>query len=676
MLSVLTGNINQCKGVGPKRAKLYEKLGVTTVYSLLTFFPRDYIDFTHPKPIAQALVGETCAIRAKVYKKAPEQRIRKGMTLYKVFVTDGGADLAITIFNNKYGYQALKLEQEYYFYGKIGGNFVRREMNAPMVLPAGEPITMQPVYPLTEGLTSKMVITNQKEALRLVQQRPLEFLPRDLIETYDLCSWAEALQLIHFPQNHQELQRARKRLVFEELLTWQLGLGLMKKKRTGSTKVQLLDWEMEPFVQALPFRLTGAQVRVIKECMKDFRRLVPMNRLVQGDVGSGKTMVAAALCYLMAKNGYQSAMMAPTEILADQHLKTLQTILEPLGVTVRLLTGRMTKKQKDALKQELAEGSIDVLVGTHALVQDSTIFRRLGLVVTDEQHRFGVNQRQRLAEKGDQPHVLVMSATPIPRTLAMIVYGDLDISVLDELPKGRQKIATYAIPAAKRMRAFAFIKRQLDQGRQAYIVCPAIEEGEREVASVTSYAQKLTAGPFRGYRVGVLHGKMENKEQTMQRFSVGEIQLLVCTTVVEVGVDVPNATVMMIENAELFGLSQLHQLRGRVGRGRYASSCILVSDLATDENKKRLRTLCTTSDGFAIAQQDLHLRGPGDFFGKRQHGLPQFRIADMVDDMQVLQTTQELSRRLLEQDPTLSQPEHRGLRWLVAKLLQENYYAV
>lgn len=670
---VFDQTIESLHGVGQKRSQLYRRLGVETVGGLLHLFPRSYIDVTNPVPISQTVLGETAAVRARVYKKLPEQRIRKGLSLFKVYAADGSANLVITIFNNRYAYEGLKLEQEYLLYGKVGGNFVMREMNSPLVLQAADDLTMQPVYPLTEGLTSKMVITNQREALGMATGGAHEPLPKYILEKYRLCSFNYALQMIHFPKDSYALGLARRRLVFEELFTWQLGLALVKLKNSALTDVVLKDPELSGFLSALPFTLTGAQRRAVDDCLKDVGSPVPMNRLVQGDVGSGKTMVAAAVCYAMAKGGYQSAMMAPTEILAAQHFATLDNLLAPLGVGVCLLIGSLTKKQKELLKQEIKNGGYDVVVGTHALVQASTEFRSLGFVITDEQHRFGVGQRQKLVEKGNHPHVLVMSATPIPRTLSLILYGDLDISVIDELPRGRQKIDTFFIPPTKRERAFGFIKRHLDEGRQAYIVCPMIQDGEQDVANVDSYARRLREGAFREYAVGVLHGKMkaDEKEKVMLAFKNNEIQLLVSTTVVEVGVDVPNAVVMMVENAELFGLSQLHQLRGRVGRGEYKSSCILVSGLKTEENLARLQTMCETSDGFAIAEQDLKQRGPGDFFGKRQHGLPAFKIADMAADMAVLQETQQLARQVIEADPALARPEHKGLRGLVASLFTD-----
>lgn len=678
MNDLLLEKVDKLKGVGLKRAQLLDKLGVTTVYSLLYLFPRSYIDVTHPVPIAETLVGDTCTIRAKVFKKAPERRIRKGLSLFKVFVTDGVADLVVTIFNNKYAYMALELDKTYLLHGKIGGNSLRREMSSPLVIADDQELTMRPVYRLTEGLTNKMITTNQEEAISIATVEAFEPLPRFILEKYELCGWNYAIQRIHFPPNGHELELARKRLIFEELLVWQIGLVLTRSKNTCQTSIEINRTDLSGFLNKLEFELTGAQQRVINECIEDIKKSTPMNRLIQGDVGSGKTMVAAALCYVMRENGYQSAMMAPTEILAAQHFKTLSDILEPIGTRICLLTGSMTKSQKEGVKEQIAAGEYDLVVGTHALIQDSTVFSSLGLVITDEQHRFGVNQRQKLTEKGDNPHVMVMSATPIPRTLALIVYGDLDISVVDEMPKGRQKIDTFAITPGKRNRAYGFIQKQLTLGRQAYIVCPMIEEGEDNTANVTEYAESLKDTCLGTYRIAALHGKLsaEEKDGIMNSFKQGEIQVLVSTTVVEVGVDVPNAVIMMIENAEMFGLSQLHQLRGRVGRGDYKSYCILVSGLNTEENKHRLKTMCETSDGFVIAEQDLKLRGPGDFFGNRQHGLPCFKIADMLEDIQVLKSTQRLAKAIVEKDPNLGAPEFKGVKWLVERLLNEQQLTI
>lgn len=673
--AALKSGIEELKGIGTKRAQLFHKLGVDTVYSLLRYYPRTYLDFTAYVPIAQSVIGENNVIRARVFKKAPEARLRKGLSLFKVFVTDGEAELTITIFNSKYRFEALKLDQEYVFYGKVTGNLFLREMNAPEFVPYTERMEMTPVYPLTEGLTNKLVGQAVQSALKLLDDADFDPLPAELLHRYGLCSLREALHGIHFPGNSQALEAARKRLVFEELLTLQLGMLLMRTRSRESTGIRLQSLAWEGFEELLPFSLTGAQKRAISQCVRDLDKPAPMNRLIQGDVGSGKTMAAAALGYLLAKNGYQTAVMAPTEILAKQHYQTFLKTFAGTGIRVSLLTGSLPKGKKAEELAKIESGEYDIVLGTHALIQERVKFAALGLVVTDEQHRFGVVQRNKLAGKGDHPHLLVMSATPIPRTLGLIIYGDLDISVIDELPAGRQTIDTFAISSSKRERALRFIREKLDRGLQAYIVCPLIEEGEGELKSVTSYAEALRQGPLSGCRIGILHGKMKagEKEAVMAAFQSGTLQLLVSTTVVEVGVDVPNAVVMMVENAERYGLSQLHQLRGRVGRGQEKSTCILVSDHDGEETRRRLQIMRETADGFRIAEADLELRGPGDFFGERQHGLPSLKIADMMSDQEVLRQTQELARRILEADQRLETAENRGLHRLVILLFQESY---
>ena len=663
--------IQYLKGVGPKKAAAYEKLNVRTAGDLIRFYPRDYLDFSDPVPIAAAVPGETCIVKATVFRKQPEQRIRKGMSIFKVFVTDGEQDLTVTIFNSKYLYDALELHKTYYLYGKVAGNLYRKEMASPVVLPESEQRLIRPVYHQTEGLTSKTIGKDVSSLLSALSDDVYDPMPAQIVREQGLCHLRFALQNIHFPKDRSALGCARDRLIFEEFLTLQLGLLRLKSRNRKETSAVIPPTDLTPFTDALPFTLTGAQQRAVREALADMNRTTPMNRLVQGDVGSGKTAVAAALAYALAKNGFQTALMAPTEILAEQHCRTLQGMLSPCGVKVCLLTGAMTPKQKAALKDQIALGEYPVVVGTHALVQDTVSFARLGLVITDEQHRFGVGQRARLIQKGDNPHVLVMSATPIPRTLALMIYGDLDISVLDELPKGRKPIETYAISSDKRKRAFGYIKKHLDQGRQGYIVCPLIDENDAgELNAVTAYAQKLSREDFAGYAVGLLHGRMKaaEKEAVMGAFARGELQLLVSTTVIEVGVDVPNAVIILIENAERFGLSQLHQLRGRVGRGEYASTCILVSDHRGEETRRRLKILCQTSDGFALSEEDLKMRGPGDFFGSRQHGLPGLKIANMAEDMDVLKKTQAIAKTIIADDPELSSPAHRGLADMVADL--------
>lgn len=676
METIWNREIGCLKGVGQRRTELYRRLGIQTVGDLLHFFPRSYLDFSSPVPILQTKLNENNVVQATVFQKKGEQRIRRGLSVFKVFVTDGSSDMTVTIFNSKFAFEALKVGQSYYFYGKVQGNLVRREMNSPLIVEEGNVTGMHPVYPLTEGLSNKMVQANIRQALALLDTGDIpDEIPQAVREQYRLCTAEFALRQIHFPKDGKHLEIARERLVFEELLTLQLGLLLLKSRNRKKTGVVISGGDLEPFYRSLPFSLTGAQQRAIREAAADLQRAVPMSRLLQGDVGSGKTMVAAALAYLCAVSGVQTAVMAPTEILASQHYQTLSGLLGSLGVSVGLLTGSMTAREKREVKEKLASGETAVVAGTHALLQESTEFFRLGLIVTDEQHRFGVGQRSRLVEKGDNPHVLVMSATPIPRTLALMIYGDLDVSVLDELPKGRREIKTYRIHSDKRLRALRFIQKFLDEGRQAYIVCPLVEQEDGlALWSAEEYAEKLKHGPLAGYRVGVLHGKLKpaQKQQVMEEFLQGDIQLLVATTVVEVGVDVPNAVVMMVENAERFGLSQLHQLRGRVGRGNHQSYCILVSDADSPDNNARLQVMCRTADGFVISEEDLKLRGPGDFFGERQHGLPQLKLADTVRDMLVLQQTQGLAKKLLQRDPDLAETEHLGLRRLVRRLFDQS----
>lgn len=670
--------IQYLKGVGEKRAKLYGKLGIDTIEDLIGFFPRAYLDYTETRPIRECTVGEVCCVRASVYKKQGEQRIRKGLSIFKVFVTDGESDLIITIFNSKYQFDALEIGKEYCFYGKMQGNLLRHEMTSPSFLDPHRENGIKAIYHLTEGLTSKIISGNVRQALSVWGDRLSDYLPVQLKEEESLCHLRYAYENIHFPEHMRGLEIARKRLIFDELLMLQLGLLSLKGRNKDYTAIRIQDTSITPFEKGLPFTLTESQKQAIKDGLDDFRKDVPMNRLIQGDVGSGKTMVACALTYCMAKNGYQSAIMAPTEILAQQHFQTFSQILTPFGISCVLLTGSMTAKQKKDCREQIASGKADVVIGTHAIIQDGVGIPRLGLVVTDEQHRFGVNQRAKLAEKGVNPHKLVMSATPIPRTLALIIYGDLDVSVMREAPKGRKPIRTYLIDGSKRLRAYHFLKEHIEKGYQAYIVCPLIEEGEElehsggETHAVNSYAASLKKTELKDVRVGILHGKMKSlqKEEVMRQFARHEIDLLVCTTVIEVGVDVPNAVIMMIENAENFGLSQLHQLRGRVGRGEVQSHCILVSDHKNIQTRERLKIMTQSSDGFYISEQDLKQRGPGDFFGERQHGLPSLKVANMAQDMSVLIHTQEIAKKLLEEDPTLSQEEHKGLQEQVQKLFQ------
>lgn len=656
----LQTDIRYLKGVGESRAALYQKLGIETVEDLLYHIPRRYIDLTHPTPLAAAVPGQKCAVRALLAAKGREQRIRRGLSVFRLTAVDGPVTLHITFFNAKYTVEALREGEEYIFYGTVTGGFYSRQMDSPQVFRPEEAGTLLPVYSLTQGLSNKMVSRQVTEALNRVEQLPDPLEGSGLPQQYGLLSYSQALHAVHFPPDWQAIEAGRNRMVFDELLCLSLCFARM---REGRHQLHVPPMRMQPlteYYRALPYELTGAQQRAIAEAMSDMCSGTPMNRLVQGDVGSGKTAVAAALCYFACLNGYQSTLMAPTEILAQQHYNSLAPLLGSLGMQVALLTGSLSPKKKETLKAALAAGEIDLCIGTHALLTDDTAFANLGLVVTDEQHRFGVQQRAALRQKGKDAHVLVMSATPIPRTLAMIVYGDLEISVIDELPAGRRPIRTYLIDSTIRQRAFGYIKKHLDEGYQAYLVCPAVQSEDEDTAaaslkSAVEYAEELAHGAFGDYRVGLLHGKMRpaQKEKVMAEFAAGEIQLLVATTVVEVGVDVPNAVIMMVENAERFGLSQLHQLRGRVGRGQVQSHCILLSDTENPDTLERLRVLCGTNDGFKIAEEDLKQRGPGDFFGERQHGLPEMKIADLAADSRLLQKAREAADALTERDPTL-----------------------
>ena len=671
MAANLFSEIEYLKGVGKARGEKYRKLGIGSPYDLIYHVPRAYLDFRVHVPVCQAECGAYNVLKLTVFRKMPPQRIRGGLVICKAAATDGIDDILIVMYNNVYGFQALKEGETYYMYGKVSGNFLRKEISAPVYISANGNVLIQPVYHLTQGLSVNMVRTNMRQALELMKKEPFETLPLNIQRKYGLCPLTWALENIHFPESDAASETERQRLAFDELLKLQLGMALMKKRSRRNTAFKMNgDLDIAEFTSGLPFELTGDQKKTIEEIVSDLCRDVPMNRLLQGDVGSGKTAVAAAACYFAAKNGMQSALMAPTEILALQHYRTLSEFLEPFGVKICLLTGSLTAKKKAALYEQIASGETDVIVGTHAIIQKNVEYKALGLVITDEQHRFGVAQRAALAEKSDAPHKLVMSATPIPRTLALIIYGDLDISAITQLPKGRKPVRTYAVTGKLRSRAFGFVRGKLDEGRQAYVVCPMIEESESDLFAVKTYAENAQSGELKGYTVALLHGKMSaaEKERTMKKFRAGEIQVLICTTVVEVGVDVPNAAVMVIENAERFGLSQLHQLRGRVGRGEFESSCILITDNTSEECVKRMKIMSSTSDGFKISEEDLKMRGPGDFFGNAQHGLPPLKIADIACNMELMNKAQNCAKELLAADPELSAPEHKTLKMDVIKL--------
>ncbi|MCM1486121.1 MAG: ATP-dependent DNA helicase RecG [Faecalibacterium sp.] len=667
--------VQYVKGVGEKRAKLLEKLGIHNLYELIHFYPRTYLDFSNPVKISSLTAGSTCCVKAIIGYPAHGDRIRQGMTIYKTVATDETGIMHITIFNNKYAASALETGKEYFFMGKVTETLTHEfEMTNPLIEPFDESLTLTPIYPQTAGLRSKTIEKIMKNALHAHREiAGIDPIPDFIRREYKLCHEQYALSSIHFPKSEKDIQIAKQRLIFEELLVLQAGLLKLRKRNRQQTGAVISQDFSNEFTASLPFSLTGAQQRTIDDCVNDMKKHEPMNRLVQGDVGSGKTVVAASLIYSVVRNGYQCALMAPTEILAVQHFNTLSKML-PDNINVALLTGSMTAKKKNEVKTAIADDSVNVVVGTHAIITDDVKFSSLGLVVTDEQHRFGVKQRGSLSEKGQNPHVLVMSATPIPRTLSLIIYGDLDVSIIDELPKGRQKISTYAVDSSYHKRVYNFVKKHLDKGLQAYIVCPLVEESEAELTAAAQYAEQLAKREFVGYKVGLLHGKMKpkDKKQVMEDFSVGNIQLLVSTTVIEVGIDVPNAVLMVIENADRFGLSQLHQLRGRVGRGSEKSSCVLISDAQGDTAKKRLEIMCRTNDGFLIADEDLKLRGPGDFFGSRQSGLPEMRIANLLEDMVTLRQTQTAARRIFADDPELKKDINSGLADAVNRLFEKN----
>lgn len=653
----LNASVQFLPGVGPARAKLYHKLGINTLRDLLYHFPSSYLDLTQVTPVADCPVDEACVVRVRIMRKHSEARIRKGLSLFKLTAADDSGELNVTFFNSKFAFEALKLGEEYLFYGsvRLGRS---REMNSPLVLNAEEAGMLHPVYPLTAGLTAKMVSQGVRRALELVSDSMKDPIPDDIRQEYCLCSLHYALGHIHFPADQHEVELARRRLIFEELFVLSVSLRRIREKKRLLTALRISPFDPNEFYHTLPFSPTNAQRRAVEEILSDMQRETPMNRLLQGDVGSGKTLVAAAACLAAIRSGMQCAVMAPTEILADQHRNTFEQFLASLGVRTALITGSTPAREKRTLLDRTAAGEVDLVVGTHALFSAGVTFRRLGLCVTDEQHRFGVAQRVALQEKSDNPHVLVMSATPIPRTLALMIYGDLDLSVLDELPKGRRPVSTYCIPTAKLSRAWNYVRHYLDEGRQGYVVCPLVhddEESPPDLFSAEQLSRDLAEGPLHGCRIGLLHGQLPSsqKEEIMSAFKNGDLQLLVSTTVIEVGVDVPNACVLVCMNAERFGLSQLHQLRGRVGRGEAASSCILVSDARGETARERLRALCETTDGFQIAQTDLRLRGPGDFFGDRQHGLPEMRIANMATDMDILAAAQTASDTVLRNDPQL-----------------------
>ncbi len=667
--------VRYLKGVGPKTAERFEKLGILTLSDLLCHYPRRYLDFSKPYSIAEAPADTECVVKAEVFAKPGGRILPGGRRMERITAGDDVSSLEITWFNNPYAAQKLELGQEYYFQGIVTGGMLRRQMVNPQVRTDAQVKSspFEAVYPQTEGLSSSAIAKCVRQLLPHAELLP-DPLPPKMLKKYRLLSKADAVRAIHCPATEEEAFAARRRLIYEELLVLQLGIGRMKNHGAASTGAPMKKADASPFWESLPFSPTGAQRRAVEEILTDMSGETSMNRLLQGDVGSGKTLVAAAAIWACIRAGYQAALLAPTEILASQHAENLNRLLSPFGMRVALLTGGMKAAARRTTLAAIRDDEADLIVGTHAILSEGVEFARLGLAVVDEQHRFGVRQRGLLAEKAANPHLLVMSATPIPRTLGLLMYGDLDISILDELPPGRKPVKTRCITGKKRADLYGFLDREIDSGRQVYIVCPAIEDaGGSGLNAVKSYYEDIAKAYLPDRRVGLMHGKLKPKEkaEVMDDFKSGRLDALVSTTVIEVGVDVPNATVMVIENAERYGLSALHQLRGRVGRGAAESWCFLVSDNASESVQKRLKFLCSTSDGFAVAQYDLETRGPGDFFGSRQHGLPTLQIADLMNDTRTLHAAQSEAVALLAEDPLLERPEHALLARQVEQMFDK-----
>ena len=680
-------------GVGEARAKALARLGLHTAGDLAGYFPRSYEDRRERYTIAGAPLDRPVCIEVLLTEEPRLMNIRRGLDVTRMKVADHTAAMLVSFFNQGYLRQALHRGEAYILYGKVEQMGNHRQMTNPHFEPAGRPRftgRIMPVYPLTAGITNHFLAGLVEEALAGLPP-VAEPLPEDFRARYHLAGAAESYRAIHFPRSEEDLDAARQRFAFEELFYLSLGLGLLRERRSRGAGPVWPEADLAGFYGLLPFSLTAAQRRAVEEAAVDLRAPRPMNRLVQGDVGSGKTAVAAACAWMAHQAGWQSAMMAPTELLAQQHFRTLTALLEPAHMAVGLLTGSMRAAEKREVLAALRSGDLHLVVGTHALLSQGVEFRRLGLVITDEQHRFGVEQRAAFAakantpgdplditpEEGFSPNVLVMSATPIPRTLALLLYGDLDVSIIDELPPGRQPVKTFLIGESKRQRLYGFVRAQVQEGRQVYLVCPAVEEnpeGAWDLKAVNEYARVLREEVFPDLRVGLVHGKLKprEKEAAMAAFAAGETDLLVSTTVIEVGVDVPNASLIVIENADRYGLSQLHQLRGRVGRGEHPAWCILISENRSPDTRARLKVLTETSDGFRIAEEDLKLRGPGDFFGDRQHGLPALRVADLNTDTRVLKEAQSAAAALLAADPDLSRPEHAPLGDRVRRLFDQD----
>ena len=670
----LSDPVTMLKGVGPSKAKLLAQLNIHTLRDLICHFPRGYEDRTRLIPIEKLEPDVPACFKAMVMNTPKTAHIRKGLDLTRVQVADHSARLNLTFFNNRFAAENLQYGREYIFYGAVSGDFVGYSMTNPVFESLDSaPVTTRrilPIYPLTAGLTNAALMKLILQAMAVCDP-PEEVIPASVREHYGILPADRAYRAIHEPVSMEEAELAKRRLIFEEFFIFSAGLSLLRASRAEKKTEPWKNLNLSPFLANLPFSLTGAQSNAIREILGDLSRGTPMNRLVQGDVGSGKTMVAAAAAYLTANNRKQAALMAPTEILAEQHHASLSRLFAPMGIRVGLLTGSMTVKEKKSVRAAIEAGEYDLIVGTHALLSDTTVFHDLGLVIADEQHRFGVGQRAKLSAKGLDPHVLVMSATPIPRTLALLMYGDLDVSIIDELPPGRETVDTFLVGESYRPRINAFIRKQVTEGHQCYVVCPAVEEnGELNLKAATEWAQVLQQTVFPDLQVALLHGQMKGaeKEAVMADFAKGNADILVSTTVIEVGVDVPNATLMVVEDADRFGLSQLHQLRGRVGRGKAKSYCILTSHNKNPDTLARLKALCKTNDGFKIAEEDLKLRGPGDFFGSRQSGLPVFQVANLAMDLKTLKDAQAASAAWIDAEGTADTPEAAALRQRIGDL--------
>ena len=675
-MAKLSDPITVLKGVGPARAAQFAQLGIFTLEDLICHFPRAYEDRTKLLTVSQLQVDEPACFAATVMNTPRTNHIRKGLDITKVQVADHTGKVNLTFFNQKFTTDQLRYGERYIFYGSLSGDFMGYGITSPSFESPDSPprVTRRivPLYPLTAGISNAVMSKTVDMALALCPP-PEEILPEDIRREFGILPAQEAYRAIHHPETLAQAELAKKRLIFEEFFIFSAGLSLMRAQRTLKKCPPYENTDLSPFFAALPFTLTGAQQRAMADIQRDLTRGSPMNRLVQGDVGSGKTMVAAAAAYLSIQNGHQAALMAPTEILAEQHAASLGKLFAPMGISVQLLTGSMKAGEKKQARQAIADGSAQLIVGTHALLTDTTVFADLGLVIADEQHRFGVAQRGKLSAKGSDPHLLVMSATPIPRTLALLMYGDLEVSVINELPPGRQQTQTFLVGENMRARINAFIRKQAAEGHQCFVVCPAVEENqETGLKAATVWAETLQRTVFPDLKIALLHGQMKGaeKEAVMNGFARGEADVLVATTVIEVGVDVPNATLMVIEDADRFGLSQLHQLRGRVGRGSAQSYCILTTRNRNADTVARLKAFCQTTDGFKIAEEDLRLRGPGDFFGSRQSGLPAFRVASLSCDMQTLTLAQQASAAWIDLHGADDTPQAQALRERIGKLFR------